>query len=204
MRSTMTSISCLVVALSGVLYAVTTSFAAPPKAEQSKVAPEKKPEGANAKTTKTKKKKIDTSRLVTVKQARERAKLTHNIYATTLEAMHHYYFFNDRSSVPARVMEDMFKDIDRQENIKAKWIAVNAKAMSIDHKPEGEFEIQAAKELAAGKYEYERVENGLYRRAVSVSLNNNGCLGCHLGFAANKNKKKRFAGLILTIPVKQD
>jgi len=200
MRSSMISISCITVALVSVLYLAAISFAEPPRVEKGKVKQDEKSEATKA----TKKKKTNEQRLVTVKEARERAKLAHNIYATTLEAMHHYYFFNDRSSVPARVMEDMFKDIEQQENIKAKWIAVNAKAMSIDHKPEGEFEVQAAKEIGAGKLEYERVEKGVYRRAVSISLNNNGCLGCHLGFSANKNKKERFAGLILSIPVKQE
>ena len=200
MRSSMISISCITVALVSVLYLAAISFAEPPRVEKGKVKQDEKSEATKA----TKKKKTNEQRLVTVKEARERAKLAHNIYATTLEAMHHYYFLNDRSSVPARVMEDMFKDIEQQENIKAKWIAVNAKAMSIDHKPEGEFEVQAAKEIGAGKLEYERVEKGVYRRAVSISLNNNGCLGCHLGFSANKNKKERFAGLILSIPVKQE
>ena len=200
MRSSMISISCITVALVSVLYLAAISFAEPPRVEKGKVKQDEKSEATKA----TKKKKTNEQRLVTVKEARERAKLAHNIYATTLEAMHHYYFFNDRSSVPARVMEDMFKDIEQQENIKAQWIAVNAKAMSIDHKPEGEFEVQAAKEIGAGKLEYERVEKGVYRRAVSISLNNNGCLGCHLGFSANKNKKERFAGLILSIPVKQE
>ncbi|MCH9724791.1 MAG: DUF3365 domain-containing protein [Planctomycetes bacterium] len=200
MHSTKTTISCLLIVSASVFYIAAKSFAEPPTADKGKAVQDEK--SVAAKTT-TKKKSTE-KRLVTVEVARERAKLTHNLYASTLEAMHHYYFFNDRSSVPARVMEDMFKDIDRQENIKAKWIAVNAKVMSIDHKPEGDFEKQAAKEIAAGKHEYERVEKGVYRRAVAISLNNNGCLGCHLGFGANKNKKERFAGLVLTIPVKQD
>ena len=169
-------------------------FTTPAEAEKKKSSPE-----ANKSV-----KESRTKRLVTVAEARQRAKLTHNIYATTLEAMHHHYFFHDRANVPARVMEDMFADIARQENIKAKWIAVNAKAMSIDHEPEGDFEKQAAKEIAAGKHEYERVEKGVYRRAVAISLMNNGCLGCHLGFSANKNKRDRFAGLVISIPVKQD
>lgn len=200
MRSSIISISYFFAVSVSVLYLAATSFAEPAGGEKGKVKQSEKSDDSKA----TKKKKSTDQRLVTVKEARERAKLAHNIYATTLDAMHHYYFFNDRSSVPARVMEDMFKDIEQQENIKAKWIAVNAKAMSIDHHPEGEFEKQAAKEIGAGKHEYERVEKGVYRRAVSISLNNNGCLGCHLGFSANKNKKARFAGLILSIPVKQE
>ncbi len=200
MRSTVTTITCMSIILVSVFYVAVSCFAEPPAASTSKVSGNEN----SASKKSTKKKESAGKRLVTVDAARERAKLTHHIYASTLEAMHHHYFNNDRSSVPARVMEDMFADIARQENIKAKWIAVNAKVMSIDHKPEGEFEKQAAKQIAAGKNEYERVEKGLYRRAVAIPLTNNGCLGCHMGFAANNNKRDRFAGLVISIPVKQD
>ncbi|QDV51276.1 c-type heme family protein [Gimesia fumaroli] len=192
---------CSAIAGVSILSIAVAVFAGPPEVEKSQSRPKvKKP----APVTKKEEKRTKVKRLVTVAEARQRAKLTHNIYATTLDAMHHHYFFHDRANVPARVMEDMFADIAQQENIKAKWIAVNAKAMSIDHEPEGEFEKQAAKEISAGKHEYERVEKGVYRRAVAISLMNNGCLGCHLGFSANKNKRDRFAGLVISIPVKQD
>ncbi len=140
---------------------------------------------------------------VSVAVARERAKLAHNIYAATLDVIHHRYFREDRSTVPARAMEDMFPKIADQENIAARWIAVNAKAMSIDHRPQDDFEKQAAKAIAAGKGEHELVEQGLYRRAEGISLMNKGCLGCHLGFGAS-GRTKRFAGLVITIPVKTD
>lgn len=201
MRFTVTTIFCLAITIAGVLY-TTLALCAEPPAGKKKSISTKASFVATSKKTKTK--TASKKRLVTVEAARERAKLTHSIYATTLEAMHHHYFFHDRANVPARVMEDMFADIARQENIKAKWIAVNAKAMSIDHEPEGEFEKQAVKEISAGKPTYERVEKGVYRRAFAVSLMNNGCLGCHLGFGANDNKKPRFAGLVISIPVKQD
>ncbi len=198
MRLTVKTITCLAIVLSSVLYVAVVSFAEPPKETTSKVSQKEKP----ASTKKKKRKKID-ERRVTVKVARERAKLSHNIYIAALDVMHHHYFRKDRTSVPARVMEDMFDEISRKENIKAKWITVNAKVMSIDHKPEGDFEKQAAKSIAAGKNEYERVEKGLYRRAVGISLMNRGCLGCHMGFGAD-DKRDRFAGLVITIPVKSE
>ena len=37
-----------------------------------------------------------------VAKAREQAKLMHGIYASTLDAMHHYYFRTDRAVLPAR------------------------------------------------------------------------------------------------------
>jgi hypothetical protein len=139
---------------------------------------------------------------LSVAQARERATLTHQLYSATLDTMHQSYFINERAAVPARVMESMFTEVERRENIKARWIAVNARAMSVDHEPKTDFEKQAAEEIASGKVAYERVENGVYQRAGSISLMNHGCLTCHVGFG-KKNTKDRFAGLIISIPVNE-
>jgi hypothetical protein len=91
---------------------------------------------------------------VTVAEARERAKLMHNIYAATLDAMHHHFFRRERSVLPARAMEDVFAEMEKQSKIKAGWISVNTKAMSINHEPKNDFEKQAAKAIAAGKGEF--------------------------------------------------
>jgi hypothetical protein len=140
---------------------------------------------------------------LSIKQAQDRAKLLHNVYSSTLDVMHHHYFREDRSAIPARVMVDIFAELEEKESIKAGWISVNAKPMSIDHKPADEFEKQAAKVLATGKEEYELIENGVYRRAGAISLMNRGCLGCHLGFGVSA-KKDRFAGLVITIPILEE
>jgi hypothetical protein len=193
MRTTLWALPFAAVALLGVLWGAAGSFAEPPAKSKKTSAKKGKPAA---------KKKADTGKRVSVEQARERAKLTHNIYSATLDVMHHRYFRAERTSVPARAMEDVFAEISRQENIKANWIAVNARAMSIDHRPKGDFEKKAAKILASGKNEYEEIKHGLYRRAERISLMNRGCLGCHLGFGAS-GTTKRFAGLVITIPVKK-
>ncbi|MCA9015085.1 MAG: hypothetical protein KDA77_07105, partial [Planctomycetaceae bacterium] len=102
MRNSMTINVGSVIALVSVLCIAVSSFAEPPVAEQKKTSPELKP----VSETKAAEKRPTSKRLVTVEEARQRAKLTHNIYATTLDAMHHHYFFHDRANVPARVMED--------------------------------------------------------------------------------------------------
>jgi len=191
-------VSFSAITLASMLYIGVALLADAPAESKSKVSSAKKSSSRKS----TKKKKSADEHRITVAAARERAKLTHNIYEATLDMIHHNYFRKDRSTVPARVMEDVFDDIARREHIKAKWITVNAKVMSIDHKPESDFEKQAAKEIAAGKEEYELVKDGLYRRAVGISLMNRGCLGCHMGFGAN-NKKDRFAGLVISIPVEE-
>ncbi len=140
---------------------------------------------------------------VPVEVARDRAKLMHRIYSTTLEVMHDHYFHRERSTVPARAMEDIFDVLDRQAKVQARWISVNTKAMSLDHEPETEFEKQAAKEIAAGKEEFESVEKGIYRRAGAIPLAQ-GCVSCHTGFFTKATKTPRFAGLVISIPVREE
>ena len=137
---------------------------------------------------------------VAVAVARDRAKLMHDIYAATLDVMHERYFHGARAIVPARAMEDVFAEIKRQSKVEAHWIAVNMKAMSINHEPKSEFEKRAAKEIAAGKTALEVVEDGYYRRAGAIPLANN-CISCHDGFFKEPSKTPRFAGLVISIPV---
>lgn len=138
----------------------------------------------------------------TLEQAKDRAAVMHNVYASTLEVIHHYYFHNSRAIIPARAMEDIFEDIQRQSGVKGRWIAVNTRAMGVDHAPKSEFEKQAAKVLAKGEPEFVRVEDGVYRRATPIPLGGS-CIGCHTGFGAAKDDVPRFAGLVIEIPIKK-
>lgn len=137
---------------------------------------------------------------VSVATARENAKLMHNIYAATLETMHHHFFRNNRAVLPARALEDVFAEIETQSKVKAKWLAVNTKAMSVNHEPQSEFEKKAAAAIAAGKGEFELVEDGYYRRAAAIPLGS-GCVRCHTGFFSGDPKTPRFAALVISVPV---
>jgi len=139
---------------------------------------------------------------VAVESARQQAKLVHTIYATTLDVMHERYFRNDRSTIPARAMEDVFAEVARTTKIDARWIGVNAKTMGINHEPKDEFEKSAARALGTGKEEFEAVENGVYRRAEGIPLSI-GCLTCHGSFGMIP-KTPRFAGLVINIPLKSE
>lgn len=145
----------------------------------------------------------DNTKLVTAAEARERAKLMHSIYAATLDAMHHHFFRRERAVLPARAMEDVFAEMDKQSNIKAGWISVNTKAMSLHHEPKSEFEKNAAKAIAAGKGEFELIENGFYYRAGAIPLGT-GCVACHTGFFSNTPQTERFAGLVISMPIKKE
>ena len=140
---------------------------------------------------------------VSVAVARDRARLMHTVYSATLDSMHHHFFRRERAVLPARAMEDVFAEVDRETKIKSRWIAVNAPAMSVNHEPKTAFEIKAAAAIAAGKTEFEQIENGYYYRAGSIPLGS-GCVTCHTRFSPTPDKKPRFAGLVITIPVKDE
>lgn len=137
---------------------------------------------------------------VPITVARDRAKLMHSIYSTTLGVMHDRYFHADRSIVPARAMEDVFAGIEQETGSKANWISVNLKAMSINHEPSTDFEKRAAKEIATGESEVETVEDGYYRRATAIPMTG-GCISCHAGFFSQPAKSRKFAALVVSIPV---
>lgn len=133
--------------------------------------------------------------------ARERAKLLHDVYSTTLDVMHHRYFRQDGPVLPARAMEDVFEDMEDLSGDKANWISVNTKAMSVNHEPATAFEKKAAAELSDGRKEYEFVGDGVYQRAAVIPLRSS-CVSCHTKQFGNPPDSPRFAGLVISIPLK--
>lgn len=144
--------------------------------------------------------KADGPQAVPVAVARDRARLLHEVYTSTLDAMHHHFFRRERAVLPARAMDDVFADVDRRTGVRTRWIAVNTPAMSIDHEPGSAFEKKASAALAAGRAELEATEPGLYYRATPVPLGA-GCVGCHTKFGSPADKTPRLAGLVVTVPV---
>lgn len=140
---------------------------------------------------------------VSLEVARDRAVLMHDIYNASMDAMHHRYFHGDRAFVPARAMEDVFADIERAHHSSAKWIGASFTPMSIDHEPETDFEKMASRKIAQGEEYVEIIEEGYYRRAGSVRLSA-GCISCHSGAFGTFSTSKKFAGLVISIPVNAD
>lgn len=142
---------------------------------------------------------------VSLAVARDRAQTMHDIYVATLDVIHQRYFHGDRDRavVPARAMEDVFAEVQRQSQAQARWIAVNIRAMSIDHEPESEFERRAARELSAGKQAIETVEEGFYRRASVIPLTA-GCISCHGGVFKGPGHPPQYAGLVISIPIRNE
>jgi hypothetical protein len=137
---------------------------------------------------------------ISVEVARDRAELLHEAFLTTLHVMHDHYFHDEKAIVPARAMEDVFAAMAHRQQIKARWISVNTRPMSVNHEPKSDFEKLAAKELASGKESLEQIEQGEYRRAAAVPLAS-GCIACHTGFFSPGTKSPKFAGLVITIPL---
>ncbi len=143
----------------------------------------------------------DAANVVSVSEARERAKMLHDIYEATLRTIHSRYFKENAGvPIPSRAMEDVFARVTRRSKVTARWIAVNTQAMSLEHEPEDAFEKDAVRILSSGSQEFERVENGVYRRAAPIALFDS-CLKCHAP-PPIRVTNARYAGLIIGMPVK--
>lgn len=143
-----------------------------------------------------------TAGTLSVEVARDRVKVMQDIHSATLTMMHDRYFHRDKSIVPARAMQDVFSQIERQSGVETRWISASLHPMSIDHAPESEFEKRAAKEIAAGKPSLEVVEDDYYRRAIAIPLTG-GCLGCH-ETQFQRRVGKQFAGLVISMPLRTE
>jgi len=136
---------------------------------------------------------------LSLEQAKQRASLLHDIYESTLLTMHRHYFEpNKQRVIPSRALEDVFYTARRRWGVEARWLAVSAQAMNIDHKPKTVFEKQAARLLATGKKRHEEVRDGTYRMAAPIVLFAN-CIRCH-----TTRRRNPVAGLILSLPVKSE
>lgn len=140
------------------------------------------------------------ARLPALEEARGRAKLLHESMHATLQVVHHEYFREDKGiSIPAATLKRVFKELATRQQVELRWLAVNAQAMNVDHKPRTDFEHQAVRALAAGKEEFELVEEGVYRHVGVITLTSD-CLKCHL--PNRTSTKDRAAGLVIAMRIK--
>lgn len=136
----------------------------------------------------------------TAVEARVRARILHETVHGALQVMHRDFFEEEESRViPSHSLEDVFKELERSQGIKVRWLAVNARAMNVDNEPRTEFEKQAVKALSAGKAEFEQVTDKEYQFTGSIRLASQ-CLKCHLPM--RKSNEARVAGLVISMPLK--
>lgn len=133
----------------------------------------------------------------TVEEARGRARLLHESFHGALQVMHRDFFDpDDRDRIPSATLEDVFEALARQFDVRLRWLGVNAKTMDVDHEPQDQFEEEAVTALASGQGEFEKVENGLYRFAGAIELQNQ-CLKCHVPMRTSLHS--RTAGLVISM-----
>ena len=138
----------------------------------------------------------------TVSQARRQAEILHSTLHSSLRVIHDRYYREDEAlPIPAAIFGEVFKDVETEQHVKLRWLAVEGLAMNSDHKPADEFERQAAEKLKAGERFHEIIANGLYRRAAPITLSGH-CLKCHM--PDRRSTRDRVAGLIIAIPVNAD
>ncbi len=134
-------------------------------------------------------------------EARRLARVLHTSIHSTLQHVHHrYYRVDERLPLPAAIIRDVFADLEKEHQIKLRWLAVEGQAMRDSHKPTTAFDLEAVKVLSSGKKEFERVEKGVYERAGAITLINE-CLKCHV--PDRKTTENRTAGLVITIPIRE-
>ena len=138
----------------------------------------------------------------TVSQARRQAEILHSTLHSSLRVIHDRYYREDEAlPIPAAIFGEVFKDVETEQHVKLRWLAVEGLAMNSDHKPADEFERQAAEKLKAGERFHEIIADGLYRRAAPITLSGH-CLKCHM--PDRRSTRDRVAGLIIAIPVNAD
>lgn len=134
-----------------------------------------------------------------LKDARRQAEILHTAMHSTLQAVHHRFYREDEGlPIPAAILKDVFAELEAEQHVKLRWLAVEGQAMNSDHKPQGTFENDAVKALKSGKQSFEHSENGVYRRVGSITLTNH-CLKCHV--PDRQSTENRTAGLIIAIPI---
>ncbi len=135
----------------------------------------------------------------TVREARRQAEILHSTLHSSLRVIHDRYYKEDEGlPIPAAILGEVFRDVEAEQNVKLRWLAIEGLAMNSDHKPADEFERQAAGKLKAGERSHEITGDGVYRRAAPITLSSH-CLKCHM--PDRKSTRDRVAGLIIAIPV---
>ncbi len=114
--------------------------------------------------------------------------------------MHRDFFDEDNAhAIPSASLEDVFVELAKTHQVEVRWLNVNTDVVNVDHKPRDAFERKAAIAIAAGKTEYESVEEQQFRYAGRIRLASQ-CLKCHVKHRTST--KDRSAGLLISIPLK--
>jgi Protein of unknown function (DUF3365) len=134
-------------------------------------------------------------------EARVRAQLLHAAFRGALEIMHRDFFRKgDSKAIPSESLTDVFKAMGGEWGVTIRWLASEATIMNVDNKAQDAFEVRALKSITGGEKEVSTVENGSFRYAGAIVLENQ-CLKCHV--PDRTSLEDRFAALEICMPVKR-
>lgn len=132
-------------------------------------------------------------------EAGMRARLLHETIHGALQVIHRDFFDEEkRHDIPSSSLEDVFVELKKEWNVELAWMAVNAKAMSIDHEPKDDFQRAAAKAISEGAERHEEVVGDRLLYAGAIHLGNQ-CLKCHV--PDRTSLEERRAAILITMPV---
>jgi len=132
-------------------------------------------------------------------EARVRAQLLHEMIHGALQVMHRDYFDpNAKDPIPSAALEDVFVEMKHGWDVEIRWLAVNAKAMNIDHEAKSAFEKAAVKSIAGGDESHEAVADERYFYAGAINLGNS-CLKCHV--PDRQSLENRKAAVVISMPL---
>lgn len=135
-----------------------------------------------------------------VKEARVRARLLHETIHGSLQVMHRDFFKEEeRSMIPSASLEDVFDELHKTWKVEVKWLAVDAKAMTVDHKPDTKFDRDAVKAISGGAEMWEEADAKTYQYAGVITLGNR-CLKCHVPDRTSLEDRK--AAVVISMPLK--
>lgn len=135
----------------------------------------------------------------TLSEARRQAEVLQTTVDSVLRLVHDRYYREDEGlPLPAATLKDVFKDLEKRNNVKLRWLAVEGQAMNTDHKARTDFEHKAVAVLKADHPFHEETSDRMFRRAVPITLSNH-CLKCHV--PDRRSLEDRTAGLIIEIAI---
>ncbi|YCM43976.1 DUF3365 domain-containing protein [Verrucomicrobiaceae bacterium 227] len=134
-------------------------------------------------------------------EAKVRAQILHDTIHATLQLVHRDFFDPlEMDLIPSATLDEVFEEIEEKWAIEIRWLGVEGKTMSVDHKPRDKFEKKAAEALAKGAKEFESMEGRTFRRAAPIVLHN-ACLKCHV--PNRTSLEDRVAGLVISMALAQ-
>lgn len=134
-------------------------------------------------------------------EARERAELLHEVIHELLLAVHKNYYREDEGLLlPATTMRGVFERLAERRKVQLRWLAVDAEAMNVEHRPHDEFERAAVTALKSGRTAYEESSSAQFQYAGAIPLTSE-CLKCHV--PRRTSTRDRTAAIVITFPLQQ-